>query len=311
MAGGLAHGKLSSIHVGQMLWEGDSSVSDVSGLAMFPARETGNNKYEAYPLSIGETGSFPVSMTGGIADDVLIGTGLGTLVVDEFTDLVFRASYNGTLCRLKEWKPNKEYCPNPIPVSGKIIKAFAGTRLPGNNMVIERTVGTEMYRKAAERALSEWSSSSSDPEAPGSGPTTPGTSSGERLTLECACTCEERANTVLRGEDIKTRHEAGEDTSAGEVMGLMRCASACQREYMICAMEESEQEKAAEAARTEINPDDCDCSCTALNDLQSRTAELVQGLQSGNPSAMDEMQKLGQCMSVCQNEFMSCSMSQK
>ena len=291
-----------------MLWEGDSSVSDVSGLTMFPARQTGNNKYEAYPLSIGETGSFPVSMTGGIADDVLIGTGLGTLLVDEFTDLVFRASYNGTLCRLKEWKPNKEHCPNPISVSGNIIKAFAGTRLPGNYMVIERTAGTEMYRKAAERALSEWSSSSSDPESPGSGPTAPGTSSTTGETLkDCLCTCEERADSILRGEDIKTRRAAGEEIAAGEIMGLMRCASTCQREYTICALDEDEKEKAVRATRQEIKPDDCDCSCTALNDLQSRTAELVQALQSGNPSAMEEMQKLGQCMPICQSELMNCA----
>ena len=166
-----------------------------------------------------------------------------------------------------------------------------------------------MYRKAAERALSEWSSSSSEPESPGSGPTTtnPGTSSGEGVTLECACTCEERADTLLRGEDIKTRRAAGEDIAVGEIMGLMRCTSVCTREYAICAMEEDEKEKAVEATHQEINPDDCDCSCTALNDLQSRTAELVQGLQSGNPSAMDEMQKLGQCMPICQSELMNCA----
>jgi len=309
LAGTLLNGKLSNIIVGWQLWEGDNTAADVSSVTMFPAIETGNGKYEAHPLSVGETGSFPVSIGGSMSEEVLIGTSMGTLVVDEFTDLVFRASFNGTLCRLEEWKPNKEYCPNPIPVSGKIIKAFAGTRLPGNHMVIERTPGTEMYRKAAERSLSEWSSGGSDPDSPGSGPptTNPGTSSSAGGTLDCACTCEERANTVLRGEDIKTRREAGEDISASEVMGLMRCTSACQREYTICAMEESEQEKAAEAARPEITPDDCDCSCTVFNSLESRTAELLQGVQSGNPSAMDEMQKLGQCMSNCQDEFMSCA----
>jgi hypothetical protein len=229
-------------------------------------------------------------------------------VVDEFTDLVFRASFDGTLCRVKEWKPNKEYCPNPIPVSGKIVKAFAGTRLPGNHMVIERTPGTEMYRKAAEQGLSEWSTSTSESAPPGSGTSTPGTSSGKGESIgECACTCEERDAINHQGEELKARREAGEDVAVGDIMGLMRCSSTCQREYMICVLEENEKKKAVEAERQSTKPGECDCSCTALNGMQSRTAELLQRLQSGNPSAMDEMQKMGQCMSICQNELMSCA----
>jgi hypothetical protein len=308
LAGTLVDGKLSNIHVGWQLWEGDNSAADVSSVGLFPAIETGNNKYEAHPLSVGETGSFPVSIGGNLSEEVLVGTSMGTLVVDEFTDLVFRASFDGTLCRVKEWKPNKEYCPNPIPVSGKIVKAFAGTRLPGNHMVIERTPGTEMYRKAAEQGLSEWSTSTSESAPPGSGTSTPGTSSGKGESIgECACTCEERDAINHQGEELKARREAGEDVAVGDIMGLMRCSSTCQREYMICILEENEKEKAAETAHQATKPDDCDCSCTALNGLQSRTTELLQGMQSGNSSAMDELQKLGQCMSVCQNELISCA----
>jgi hypothetical protein len=74
-----------------------------------------------------------------------------------------------------------------------------------------------------------------------------------------------------------------------------------------CVLEENEQEKAVEAERQAVKPSGCDCSCTALNGMQSRAVELLQGLQSGNPSAMDEMQKMGQCMSICQNELISCA----
>jgi len=308
LAGTWLNGKLLSFHVGWGLWEGDNSAADISSVAMFPAIETGNGKYEGHPLSVGETGSFPGSISGSMSEEGLIGTSMGTLMVDEFTDLVFRASFNGTLCRQTEWRPDKEYCPNPIPVSGKIIKAFAGSRLPGNSMIIERTPGTEMYRKAAERSLSEWSTSTSESAPPASDTSTTGTSSGTGGAFgECACTCEERDATNRQGEDLKARREAGEDVAVGDIMGLMRCSSTCQREYMICIMEENKKEEALEAKHQSTKPDDCDCSCTALNGLQSRTTELLQALQSGSPSAMDEMQKMGQCMSVCQNELTSCA----
>ena len=107
----------------------------------------------------------------------------GSLVVEEFSDLVFRARYSGTLCRLKEMDPKKP-CPNPIPVNGQIVKAFAGTRLPGNHMAIERTEGTEMYRKANEQGLAEWSTTTSDPEKSGDESTDSGDSSGAGGVLE-------------------------------------------------------------------------------------------------------------------------------
>jgi hypothetical protein len=40
--------------------------------------------------------------------------------------------------------------------------------------------------------------------------------------------------------------------------------------------------------------------------MQNRTAQLLQEFQSGDPSALDAMKKAGQCMSTCQNEFISC-----
>jgi len=305
-------GKLATFNVSWQLWEGDNTVSDTAGLVLTPAKVTGTNKYEPYPLSVGETGSYPVAMIGNLAGEPLAGIGMGSLLVEEFTELVFRASYNGTLCRIKEMKPKKE-CPNPVPVSGQIVKAFAGTRLPGYYMVIERTAGTEMYRKANEQGLAEWSTSSDQPGSSGSGPTTPGSSSSSGFTIgDCACTCKEREETLQRGEDLDSRREAGEDISAGEIMGLMRCNTSCQREYMICELEKNEKEKEArdtESQKTAAS--ECDCSCTSLANLESQTMELLGQFQSGNQSAMDEMRKLGQCISTCQAELMNCHTSQK
>ena len=249
-------------------------------------------------------------MMGNLAGEPLVAIGVGSLVVDEFTDLVFRASYNGTMCRLKGWNPEKP-CPNPIPVSGKVVKAFAGTRLPGNHMVIERTPGTEMYRKAAENALSGWSSSTSDSESPGSESTAPGgTSSGRGETFgECACTCEEREKTILMGESIKARTESGEDVAAGEIMSLMRCNSACQQEYMICVMEEAEREKEAEEAlrKKQVPPtEECTCSCDTLAEMTRRKEQFEAEFKPGDMSQMNEIMSMTTCFQTCMNEFMKC-----
>lgn len=86
------------------------------------------------------------------AGEPLVALGPGSMTVDEFNDLVFRASYSGSMCRVTELKPKTD-CPNPVAVRGRIVKAFAGSGLPGQHMKIERTHGTEMYRKANEAGM--------------------------------------------------------------------------------------------------------------------------------------------------------------
>lgn len=311
-AGDLAAGKLAILVVTQQLWDGDSSVSDTAGLSMFPGKESGNNKIEPHPLSIGETGSFPVGMIGNMAGEPLGAVNPGSLVVEEFTDLVFRARYSGTLCRLKEMDPKKP-CPNPIPVNGQIVKAFAGTRLPGNHMAIERTEGTEMYRKANEQGLAEWSDTTSDPEEQGDESTDPGDSGGTgKMILDCACTCEERDEFIRLGEDIKARMDAGEDAAAGQIMGLMRCQAPCQREYMICVMEDNERQEAAEKAEEALleesaGPfDNCTCGCDTLQKINVRKAQLEAEFNPSDPSLMKEVMSMSTCFQSCMSEFMQC-----
>jgi len=305
-----ANGKLPLFIVGQQLWEGDTSVSDTASLEITPLIQTGDNKYEHHPLSVGETGSFPAGMMGNLAGELLITIGMGSLIVDEFTDLVFRANYNATMCRLKGWNPEKP-CPKPIPVKGKIVKAFAGTRLPGNLMLIERTPGTEMYRKAAERALSEWSTSTSESaSSPGSESTAPGTSDSAGGTIgDCVCTCEEREQTILLGEGVKARTEAGEEVAAGEIMSLMRCSTTCRREYMICIMEEDEREKEAEEAllKKQAKPtEECDCGCDALAKFTRKREQFEAEFKPGDMSQMDEIMSMTTCFQTCMSEFMNC-----
>lgn len=286
------------------------SQEESARVVLFPGRLQSKGKYQPYALSVGETGEFPMSMTANLGGEPAVSTDMGSMAVEEFTDLVFRARYSGTLCRVREMKPNKP-CPNPVPVSGRIVKAFAGSRLPGRHMKIERTPGTEMYRKANEAGMATWSTAITRPATPGTGPSAPGPSTGIGGPIgDCACTCEEHEATNQTAQEMKQREAAGEELEAGSVMGLMRCASTCQREYMICEMEKNRREKEARETRPEsTTEEDCDCSCVALRNLESDTAGLLGQLQSGDQSAMDEMNRLGQCMSVCQDSLMRCMRS--
>ena len=126
---------------------------------------------------------------------------------------------------------------------------------------------------------------------------------------DCACTCDEREETILLGESIKARTEAGEDVAAGEIMGLMRCSSACQREYMICVMEEAEREKEAEEAlrKKQAPPtEECNCSCDRLAEMTRRQEQFEAEFKPGDMSQMNEIMSMTTCFQTCMSEFMNC-----
>jgi hypothetical protein len=76
---------------------------------------------------------------------------------------------------------------------------------------------------------------------------------------------------------------------------------------MICQLDMDESEAAARVnERQQTSVSECDCSCAGLSSLESRLAGLGSKLQSGDMAAMGEMQKLGECMSVCQAGFSGC-----
>lgn len=310
-------GKLGSIIVGTAA---ENAEPPYSTIALLPGKESTDGKIEAYALSVGETGVFPVSVSGSLNGEPVVNVNLGSLDVQEFTDLVFRARFNAVVCRHRDLQTDKaaqqDPCRNPVPVSGDIVKAFAGSRLPGYHMVAERTEGTEIYRKANEQGMAAWSLPPAETGSTGETGAPPplGSVGSTANTLpDCSCTCEERAETIKQGEDFKARQAAGEAVGAGMIMGLMRCNQQCQSEYMMCVMAENQEqealEKAAEAAGEEKLAKECDCSCAALNSFQTRTEELLQAVQGGSPTAMDEMQRLGNCISVCQDAIFTCAQS--
>jgi hypothetical protein len=152
------------------------------------------------------------------------------------------------------------------------------------------------------------SGSSSDSGSAGAGTAIAGMPAGTGGSLNnCNCSCEEREKTLHQAEDLKARKAAGENISGAAFMDLMGCVSACQSEYMICELEKNRQaEQTRDTNRQSRAETSCDCSCSALESLESRTQSLLENYRSGDQSALAEMQQLGQCMSVCQNEMMNC-----
>jgi len=310
-----AEGKLTFFSTATSADNADSQTAVV----LFPARENAQGKLEAHPLSVGETGTYSLLIEADIDTEPAVSLPGSSLVVEEFTDLVFRARYSGTLCLHRDLipgrpgQPAENPCRNPFPVSGEVVKAFAGSRLPGRYMVTERTRGTEMYRKAGERGVEEWQDGmpgegASDPVAsPPRGSTGTGGAIGE-----CNCTCEERAETERVGMEMKRRMEAGEEVVPGAVMGLMRCNSPCRAEYAVCAIQEDkarkaqEKEQAARAREALKDGDACDCSCEGIRAMQGQTEAIMQAMEAGSPTAMGDLQRLGECVSACNEELSKC-----
>jgi hypothetical protein len=310
-----AEGKLSSILVGELAGGG---VAAASSVLLLPAKENARGELDSHALSVGETGSFPLMISASINGEPASSLAGSELVVEEFTDLALRARYRGTLCRHRDLElsrpgqPVENPCRNPFPVSGEIVKAFAGSRLPGRYMVTERTEGTEMYRRANESSLAEWSMPTPGGSGSGSGESAPGAGSGSGAAIpDCACTCDERSEALRQAEELKAREAAGGDVSAGAIMGLMRCQQQCQSEYMLCVMEEDKARKAQEAAEQAAHQgklkEECDCSCEALHAAQGRTEELLKAYGAGEAAALDELQSLGSCMGACQGAMMACA----
>ena len=301
-------GKLSSVMVSSRTWGGGSST-DVIVLVLHPA-ERKKDEYELRPLSIGEIGSFPVIVEGSLDNEPLIAQDVGSINIEEFTDLVLRARFQLNLCRLSDMKP-KQGCSRPLPFSGEIVKAFAGTRLPGYHMRIEDTPGMQMYRKTNEQAMQQGSISQPSQTTD----TSPGNdagvaSSGTKEQLQtCTCTCEEQGETNRQAQALRARAAAGEEVTISQIMGTTRCSASCQREYMICLMDRHAAEKKAEqAARdsTQASTENCDCSCEQMAATNSRAKELEKQLMAGGTLSIEAMKSLTRCAAVCQPQHMTC-----
>jgi len=213
-------------------------------------------------------------------------------------------------------------CPVVDHVNGEVTVAFGWRQFNSSAPVDIRTKGVEAYidsmpdsmaeamRHGAGTAIPDMSGGGG---ADGAGPgSDSGGSSGAGDSLEpCACTCQELAATDAAGERYKQQMAAGEQPTMSQVSNLGRCTTECQREYMICRMEESERKKEAEErAREEArqNAEPCDCSCAGLADFDARTRKLQEQFAAGGTVPTDALQDLVRCAEECQSEHLACRM---
>jgi len=301
-------GMLATLTVYSQDWDDDPAAVAAPSLVLTPLERKGE-RYEARPLVVGDSGDFPAGLEGNLNGQVLLGVGVGSLRVEEFTDLVFRASYSGTLCRITDLKPETG-CQRPVSMSGDIVKAFAGTRLPGYYMRVTDTPGVRLYREAAESALAGFGVD----EPAGAGgvgggrPAGGGSKGAGGHVGECACTCEERERDLASAADLRARADAGADVGAAEILGLSRCITPCQREYMLCELAKKEAEETADPEPAAAEAAACDCSCEGLKRAESLVASLQQQMQAGGAMPIEAMTQIGECMSVCQTAYMRCGM---
>ena len=96
----------------------------------------------------------------------------------------------------------------------------------------------------------------------------------------------------------------------GDLSRLMRCATSCQSEYAICAMEagEAKKQEKERLAREREEAVVCDCSCDAIDRSNARAREMEKQFVAGGSASNEELFQLVQCASVCQQEMLSCAM---
>jgi hypothetical protein len=185
---------------------------------------------------------------------------------------------------------------------------------PGIQVFIDR------HAKRVPRVLSgTWQNPGTSITSPGSGTSgtggPPGMSGSAPVSGEsdsgntrCDCSCEELADFETRAADAK---KAGNDDAMMAMTGpMMACTNQCQREYIICRVEADEAKKQEEAllAKEKTDKIHCDCSCEALDSLNSRARTLEKQLASGGTISNEDILQLSHCATVCQQEMLSCAM---
>jgi len=209
-------------------------------------------------------------------------------------------------------------CPVVEHVSGEVNVAFGWRQFNSTAPVDIRTRGIEAYIDTMPDSLEEamkFGAGTAVPDTTGEPDEGVGDNSGSSGTsgiLEgCACTCDELAANDAAAEEFKARMASGESPSMSEISGFNRCTSTCRREYMICRMEEAEEqkkaeEKAREQARQSAEP--CDCSCAALSDFDEQSRDLQNQLATGGNVSTEALQGLIRCAQECQAEHLACRM---
>jgi hypothetical protein len=217
-------------------------------------------------------------------------------------------------------------CPVVEHVSGEVTVSFGWRQFNSTAPVDIRTRGVQAYIDTMPGTLEEamrFGEGTAIPDTtgiPGGGDNGPGdprgsvSASADRYLEPCACTCEELADTDAAAVDFKKRMAAGEEPSMAEISGFSRCASSCQREYMVCRMEQADAEKQAEQQEQDLlkgTPESCDCGCEKMAANNQRARELEQVVTAGGVISTEDIISLTRCAEVCQQQHMACMMEQR
>ena len=263
---------------------------------------------------------------GVVSSDLCKGAaGKAVAEVLQSDEEALRISVSAKLCRagpetLKQCE-SAAGCPQVDTVKGEVTLAFGWRQFAETAPTDILTRGTQRYINTMPDSLAEAMQfgrntalpDMDDPgyrEETGSGPGMPGAGSGQGGAVnDCACTCEERRETERMAQAVKAPGLSDEERMEG-MAGLMRCQSACQRQYMVCAMEEAEAREAAEKEALEREQaqreEQCDCSCESLNAMQRRARELEAHIGGDMGAVMEEVTQMTTCMTVCQDALMAC-----
>lgn len=214
-------------------------------------------------------------------------------------------------------------CPVVDHASAKVTMAFGWRQFNSTAPTDIRTAGIQRYIETMPNSLEEGMRFGANSAIPDTGQTSgnggegdadDGTSNSAGATVgACACTCEELAASDARGAELKARVQAGDKAAMARIIGLNRCTSTCQREYMICRLGQSKAEadakkKALSSARGTAQS--CDCSCEALAATDSRAKELQSQFAAGSNVPRKDIISLTRCAEVCRDQHMACRMQQ-
>jgi hypothetical protein len=249
--------------------------------------------------------------------------------VTQSDESAFRISIDADVCQLGPatmQQCERSGCPIIERVSGEVNVTFGWRQFNSTAPVDIRTPGIQAYIDTMPDSLEEamnFGAGTAIPDTTGipgdegsdSGDDSGGFSNTGKTLDSCACTCDELAANDAAAVDFKARIAAGEQPSMNEISGFNRCFSTCQRQYMVCRMEEADakdqaeeqaSEQASEQARQKVPP--CDCSCASLADFDKNAQDLQNQFAAGQTVSNEALEGLVRCAQDCQSEHLACRM---
>jgi hypothetical protein len=269
--------------------------------------------------------SDPRNRTGPVSS--VFCKGASTTPIGEATrsdEKALRISIDADVCQagpttMKQCERNG--CPVVDHVVGEVNVSFGWRQFSSTAPTDIRTPGIERYIETMPDSIEEamrFGANTAIPDttaSPGDSGDSNGASNSASGALEpCACTCEELAANDAAAADFKARIAAGAEPSMDDISGFSRCATSCQRQYMICRMDQAEAEKRAEKEKREQesgSEQDCDCSCAQMTANNERASELEKQFVSGADISMEDIEGLTRCAQVCRQQHLACIMEQR